>query len=82
MQSTWFCFIQAVWCLATSAREVDGRCWLCCLGLPDGLHQAWSALTQGGGDVSYFQLLAGRKKKAESTYLLESTPGSEMWDLC
>lgn len=55
---------------------------LCCSGLPDGLHQAWSALTQGGGAVSYFQLLAGRKKKAESTYLLESTPGSEMWDLC
>lgn len=46
-----------------------------------GYTRPWSALVQGDGAVSYFQLLAGRKKKGEGTYLSESTPGSETWDL-
>lgn len=29
----------------------------------------WTALAQGDRSVSYFQLLAGRKKKGEGTYL-------------
>lgn len=70
MQSTWFCFIQAVWCLATSAGEMDGRCWLCCSGLPDGLHQAWSALT-----VAHFPSGSSLGRFAVGLFPWEHPPG-------
>lgn len=73
------CFIQAVWCfqfgawsptLEQSMGSAGSDALASLLDYTSPQESSpWTALAKGNRSVSYFQLLAGRKKKGEGRYL-------------